>query len=454
MLSKKLYVNIIIRTIPVVLLSLLLGFLIFKAESVRLSIICSILLIIATVALIMFLNRTNRNIKFFFDSVRNDDSTLSFSLENKSGNIRELHRSMNQVNQQIGQLKIENMRQEQFFQKILELLATGIITYDKKGFIHHANSSAKRLLSAENLTHISQFERIDRRLFSIITAIDSDEKHLVTANTREGVKNLLLKSTASGSGDDRLTILSLQDIKNELDEKEIDAWMKLIRVLMHEIMNSITPITSLSESLQKIYRTDTGPVRPEKVTSKDLEFTLRGLEAIREQGKGLMHFVESYRKLSHITKPDVKAFRVSYLFNRVAILAEALENRGKSQILFTIQSSDYNIYADIDQISQVLINLIKNALEANEKNPAGIIKVSSVITQKNNPEILVSDNGPGILKENLENIFVPFFTTREKGSGIGLSLSRQIITMHGGSLTVVSNPGIETLFRLRFRNES
>lgn len=454
MLSKKLYINIIIRTIPVVLLSLLLGFMIFKAESVRLSIICSILLIITTFNLILYLNRTNRNIKFFFDSVRNDDSSLSFSLENKSGNIQELHRSMNQVNQQIGHLKIENMRQEQFFQKILELLATGIITYDSKGFIHHANSSAKRLLSAENLTHISQVERIDRRLFSIITAINSDEKHLVTANTKEGVKNLLLKSAASGSGDDRLTILSLQDIKNELDEKEIDAWMKLIRVLMHEIMNSITPITSLSESLQKIYRTDAGPIRPEKVTSKDLEFTLRGLEAIREQGKGLMHFVESYRKLSHITKPDIKAFRVSYLFNRVAILAESLENRGKSQILFTIQSSDYTIYADIDQISQVLINLIKNALEANEKNPAGVIKVSSVITHKNNPEILVTDNGPGILKENLENIFVPFFTTREKGSGIGLSLSRQIIAMHGGSLTVVSNPGIETLFRLRFRNES
>jgi two-component system nitrogen regulation sensor histidine kinase NtrY len=452
MLSKRLYINIVIRVLLIVLLSVLLGFLIFEESSVRLSLVCSIFILILTVNLITFLNQTNRNIRFFFDSVKNDDSNLSFPLDNKTGNLKELNRSMNNVNQQIQNLKIENKQQEHFFRKILELLATAIITFDPKGFIHHANSAAKKLLSVETLTHISQLDRLDKKLFSTVSSIKPNEKHLIAVNTKQGEINLLLKSTSSGSGGDELTILSIQDIKNELDEKELDAWMKLIRVLMHEIMNSITPITSLSDSLQKIYRIDTRIKSPDEVTDSNIEVTLRGLEAIREQGKGLMHFVESFRKLSIIPKPEMKLFRISQLLERVEALVVPIGKAGNTEIVFEIQSHDYELYADENQIAQVLINLIKNAVEANEKNPDCRIRIRAGITNDNIPEICVSDNGPGIKNENLENIFVPFFTTREKGSGIGLSLSRQIMGMHSGSLTVRSTPGIETIFCMRFRS--
>ncbi len=452
MLSKRLYINILIRVILIVILSVLLGFLIFRESSVRLSVICSVLILIQTINLIIFLNRTNRNIRFFFESVKNDDSNLSFSLDKKSGNLKELHRSMNNVNQQIQNLKIENKQQEQFFQKILELLATAIITYDPKGFIHHVNSAAKKLLSVDTLTHISQLERLDKKLFATVRAIKPNEKHLVAVSTKHGEINLLLKSTSSGSGSEELTILSVQDIKNELDEKELDAWMKLIRVLMHEIMNSITPITSLSESLQKIYRSDTRPKNHEEITDSNIEVTLRGLEAIREQGKGLMHFVESFRKLSIIPKPEMKLFWISQLFERVDALVAPFGINENTKIIFETQSPDYELYADENQVSQVLINLIKNAAEANVENPECSIRIRAGVTNDNTPEICVSDNGPGIKEENLENIFVPFFTTREKGSGIGLSLSRQMMGMHGGSLTVRSVPGKETTFCMRFRN--
>jgi len=452
MLSKKLYINILIRIILIVALSVLLGFMIFKASSIRLSLICSILILILTVNLITFLNQTNRNIRFFFDSVKNDDSNLSFSLDKKTGNLKELHRSMNNVNQQIQNLKIENKQQEQFFRKILELLATAIITYDQKGFIHHVNSAAKKLLAVDTLTHISQLERLDKKLFSTISNLKPNEKYLIAVNSKQGEINLLLKSTSSGSGGDELTILSIQDIKNELDEKELDAWMKLIRVLMHEIMNSITPITSLSDSLQKIYRIDSRHKRPVDLSDSDIEVTLRGLEAIREQGKGLMHFVESFRKLSIIPKPEMQLFSISQLFERVEALVVPIGRTENTEIVFEPQSLDYVLHADINQISQVLINLIKNAVEANEKNPECLISIKAGITNDNAPEICVSDNGPGIKEENLENIFVPFFTTREKGSGIGLSLSRQIMGMHGGSLTVRSIPGTETIFCMRFKS--
>jgi len=451
MISKRLYINIIMRVSLIVILSIMLGYFIFKEQSVRFSIICSVTIIILTFSLISYLNRTNRNIRFFFDSVRNDDSNLAFPVDNKSGSLRELHQSMNNVNQQIQQLKIENRQQEKYFQKILELLATGIITYNNKGFIHHANSAAKRLLSVEVLTHLQQIERIDKRLYRTIRNLKPFERYLVAVNTKQGEIQLLLKSTSFGSNENELMILSIQDIKHELDEKEVESWMRLIRVLMHEIMNSITPITSLSESLSNIYLSGNNHVRPEEVTEKTIATTLQGLNVIKEQGKGLMTFVDSYRKLTRIPKPEMKLFKVSELFSRVKILAGTLDNGGKRDISFLINDPDLEIFADENLISLVLINLIKNAVEANENNPDCRIKVIARCDLNDHPEICVSDNGPGISKENLEEIFIPFFTTRENGSGIGLSISKQILGAHGGSLKAHSIPDRETIFCMSFQ---
>jgi len=452
MISKKLYLNIAVRVSLIAALSVLLGYLIFEEQSVRFSIICLATIIILTISLIYYLNRTNRNIRYFFDSVRNDDSNLSFSVDKMSGNLRELHVSMNNVNHQIQNLKIENRQQEQYFQKILEHLATGIITYDAKGFIHHANSAARRLLSMEILTHLQQIERVDKKLFRTISGLKPFERSLVAVNTRQGEIQLLLKTTSFGYAENELMILSIQDIKHELDEKEVDSWMRLIRVLMHEIMNSITPITSLSESLLNIYRSDDKPVMPENVTEKTISTTLQGLNVIREQGKSLTAFVESYRKLTRIPKPEMKLFRVSELFSRVNILSDSLEKGSATEISFQIKDPDLEIFADENLISLVLINLIKNAVEANMDNPASKISVIAGSDLNRHPEICVTDNGPGISEENLEEIFIPFFTTRENGSGIGLSISKQIMGAHGGTLKVRSVPEKETVFCMSFQN--
>jgi nitrogen fixation/metabolism regulation signal transduction histidine kinase len=451
MISKRLYINIIIRVSLIAVLSILLGYFIFSEHSVRLSILCSVTILFTTLSLITYLNRTNRNIRFFFDSVRNDDSNLTFQVDAQKGDLKELHRSMNSVNLQIQNLKIMNRQQEQYFQKILEHLGTGIITYDRKGFIHHANSAAKRLLSSDVLSHLQQIERIDTRLFRTIKNLKPFERSLVALNTRHGEIQLSLKTTSFGSDENELIILSVQDIKHELDEKEIDSWMRLIRVLMHEIMNSITPITSLSESLSGIYISGEKPILPEEVTQKKIATTIQGLNVIKTQGKGLMDFVESYRRLTRIPKPEMKSFRASELFSRVKILADSLEKSPNAEISFLIDDPASLIFADENLISLVLLNLIKNAVEANENNPACRISVRSGLNADNLPEICVTDNGPGISEENLEEVFVPFFTTREKGSGIGLSISRQIMGAHGGSLKVHSIPGKETVFCLRFK---
>ena len=450
MISKRLYVNIIVRAGLIVLFAFILSYAVLIQVSVKLAIISILMLILIITNLIHYLNRTNRNIRFFFESVRNDDSSLSFPEDYGNENLKELHVSMNNVNKLIQKLRIETRQQEQYFKKILEQLATGIITYDRKGFILHVNSAAKRLLSVDVLTHLQQLERIDTSLYRAVSGLNSFERQLVAVNTKLGEIQLLLKTTSFGTGENELMILSIQDIKHELDEKEIDSWMRLIRVLMHEIMNSIAPITSLSESLSNIYQIDNKPIAPEKINEKTISTTIQGLNVIQEQGIGLMAFVESYRKLTRIPKPQMKKFPVADLFSRVKILITSLEYKMKADIKFRIERPDMEIFADENLISLVMLNLIKNALEANEENPDCIISVSADFDLNNCPEICVSDNGPGIDEEKLEEIFVPFFTTREKGSGIGLSISRQIMGAHGGRLKARSKPDTETVFCMSF----
>jgi two-component system nitrogen regulation sensor histidine kinase NtrY len=450
MISKNLYFNIILRVSLIIILSALLGYFIVIDKSLRFSLICFLTIVFLTINLISYLNTTNRKIRYFFDSVRNDDSNLSFPVDIGNASFRELYKSMNRVNQQIQQLKIENRQQEQYFRTLLEHLATGIITYNNKGFILHVNSSAKRLLSTDVLTHLQQIERIDQRLFQTINSIKPFERRLIAITSEQGEIQLSLKATSFRTNDNEFVILSIQDIKNELDEKEIESWMKLIRVLMHEIMNSITPITSLSESLSNIYSTGGHPVSPEKVTVKTIATTLQGLNVIKEQGKGLMSFVESYRKLTRIPEPDKKLFKIADLLSRVQILYNSLEKSDRIDLSFSLKDPDLEVFADQNLISQVLINLVKNALEANENNPAGKILIVADLDNNHHPEICVIDNGPGIGEENLDEIFVPFFTTRQNGSGIGLSISKQIMRVHGGNLKVRSVPDKETVFCLSF----
>jgi len=357
---------------------------------------------------------------------------------------------MNRVNQQIQQLKLENRSQEQYFQILLEHLATGIVTFNDKGFILHANSTAKRLLSTEVLTHLQQIERIDEKLFLAIKTIKPDERRLIGLGTEQGEIQLSLKATSFKTKESEMIILSIQDIKSELDEKELESWMKLIRVLMHEIMNSITPITSLSESLSVIYSRGGEPVSPDQITNKTIATTLQGLNVIKDQGKGLMSFVESYRKLTRVPEPDKKLFRAADLMDRVRVLYNSLERSDRMELSFSFKNPDLEILADQNLISQVLINLIKNALESFGNNIKGKILISANQGINQNPEICVIDNGPGIERENLDKIFVPFFTTRQNGSGIGLSISRQIMRAHGGNLKVRSVPNKETLFCLSF----
>jgi len=450
MISRNLYFQIISRVLLMVILALATGWSVTVKASVFLALVCLFFEVLVVINLINYLNTTNRRMSYFLESVQNNDSTLLFPTNITSKSIRELYEGLNKVNGQIQQLKIESQQREQYFQTLLEHVATGIVTFNSKGFILHANSAAKKMLSVEVLTHIHQLERINRNLFQAVLNIKPFEQKLVTVVTGRGTIELSLKASSFKTNHDELILLSIQDIRNELDEKELDSWMKLVRVLMHEIMNSIAPITSLSESLSNYFTIEGRPAVPEEIDEKTILTTIRGLNVIKEQGNGLMHFVESYRKLTRLPKPDKKLFKVADLVNRIKVLYFSLENSDKVKLTVSLNPPEMELFADENLVSQVLLNLLKNAVEANRNNPEARILLVAGYTVTNRSEICVIDNGPGIPEEIIEQIFVPFFTTRENGSGIGLSLSRQILRLHGGSIQARSVPNKETIFCLSF----
>lgn len=450
MISKNLYVQILVRTLIMVSFAVVLGWAFFDKEWYVLSIVLVFALTITTANLIWFLNKTNRRLFYFFDAIKNEDLTLSFPERTNNKTILELNKSLNKVNHQIQQILIENRQQEQYFQALLEHAATGMLTIDSNGFILHSNSSVKRLFSLDVLTHANQLEKIDHKLFAAIKNIKPSEQKLVTISNDQKTIQLLIKANSFISDKKEMILLSVQDIKNELDEKELDSWRKLIRVMMHEIMNSITPITSLSESLAGYFYSDKKIKSPEDINEKTIETTIRGLEVIREQGKGLISFVESYRTLTRLPKPVKKVFPAKRLVENIRILSGSFDYSGNIEMSYEVKPDELEILADEKQVSQVLINLVKNAFQANAENRDARVNIFAQLDENGRPEIKIIDNGPGIEDEVLDKIFIPFFTTKENGSGIGLSLSRQIMQMHGGSLKIVSTPGKSTSAILSF----
>ncbi|SHJ24944.1 Histidine kinase-, DNA gyrase B-, and HSP90-like ATPase [Tangfeifania diversioriginum] len=446
MVSQHLNRNIVSRACFLAFTAIATSWLLFDQKIYVLAAFAIIIFIFQVVELINFLNRTNRKIAWFFDAIRNEDSTLNFP--GKTGNkaMNELNSSLNKVNELIKNIKFDLQEQEQYYKTILENVSIGILTHNEKGNVFLANSAAKHLLGREHLTHINQVSQIDRKLFSAIKELQPGDLRLVNFKNKNGIIQVSLKATKFITSQKNLQLVVIQDIKNELETKELESWIKLIRVLTHEIMNTVAPITSLSQTIMGYYKNLDGKLPNEKIIAN----TLKGLEVINERGNGLISFVETYRKLTRLPKPDKKPIVVKQLFDNIITLINLEHIDENIQIKWEVNPENLEIAADKKQVSQVLINLLKNALEALKNRPDGMILLKGEINADGRAQISVTDNGPGIPDELMDKIFVPFFTTKESGSGIGLSLSRQIMLLHGGSLKVDSTPEKMTTVSLVF----
>jgi two-component system, NtrC family, nitrogen regulation sensor histidine kinase NtrY len=448
-MTRSFQFNIIFRIIFIVLVSIYAGRLAGDGEPFHTILTLSGILVIQIIELIWYINKINRRISYFFEAVKNEDFSLSFPSHKGDGIVKRLHAGMEEINRQIQKIHIENVRQEQYFGALIEHVATGILTFNDEGFVIHANGSVKKLLGMKHFTHLRQLTKVDGKLALSMNKIGHNDKKLITYNGSHGAVTLLVKTSAFRDKDQMLTLMSIQDIKKELDEKEVDSWLKLIRVLTHEIMNSIAPVTSLSENISNYYIKDGETISVADVNEKMIDNTVRGLKVIHEQGRGLIRFVESYRKLTRVPKPEKTRVRVKELLEKTAMLCQSDPSCKDMKIGVLMDDQDLRLEIDEKLISQVLLNLFKNSMEAMQNQPDREILISCK-SLKNQVEISVKDNGPGIPPELIDEIFIPFFTTRENGNGIGLSLSRQIMKVHNGSLSVRSIQGKETVFTMVF----
>ena len=443
MFFRNTFIRLITYVFLLIAFSAISTWIILSFASNLYSIIPILVVALFVYRIIKLYNTTPEKIAYFLNAVENEDSMLHFPEKTLHKANAEMNKSLNRVNKLIQEVKIRNREQEQYYSLMLEQVATGIVVVNENGNVMQANSAAKNLLNYQSFNHIEQLKRIDNNLFNTFYRLKNGETHQFLKLTyKNNITHLSLRATSFLSHGENLRIISVHDISNELYAKELESWQKLIRVLSHEIMNSITPITSLSETLLNYF------IPPEKpLDKKTVANTVKGLEVINERGTGLIRFVESYRKLTRLSKPVLKHVNLRNLIEHLMLLLENEADFQRIQFNVETETPDIGIKADEAQLSQVLINLIKNAMYAVKDITEPRISVRAHYSQNGRCEIQVIDNGSGIPPEIMEQIFIPFFTTKENGSGIGLSLSRQIMKNHGGSIEAVSSPG-STVFTL------
>jgi len=448
---KNFRFNLIVR-ILILAVTMFLFFYFVSSEFFIAPVIISLTIIFQITSLIRYVDKTNRELTSFLESIRFSEFTRTFHIEGMGSSFIDLNKAFNEVIEDFQKVRSEKEEHFHYLQTIVQNIDVSLIAYRADGNIELINKAAKKLFQVTSLKNIKGLESLSHELVDTLLKIRPGENKLVRVNDEEDILQLAIYATTIKIKDKVIILSTIKNIQNVLEEQETEAWQKLIRVLTHEIMNSITPIASLSSTLNNIlddYST------PDKTENKKVEDTSLGeikeaLQTINKRSTGLLHFVNTYRNLTRIPKPNFKVCQVSEIFKHIQKLME--EEIQRSHIQFVVRSDpeNMNITADEQLIEQVLINLIKNSIYALNNKKNGILQLTGFLNKRGRVTMQVVDNGPGILDDVLDKIFIPFFTTKQSGSGIGLSLSKQIVRLHNGSITAYSVPDKETVFTLSF----
>ena len=452
MIFKNLYFNIIVRILLISGSCILLPVAHAKYHDIIININIVAFVIIQIALLIRKLNYTNRDLISFLDSIKYDDSSIILSNAFQNQDYYRLSKRLQNVNKQILKLKEQNLQQDQYFKTVTEHATVGLISFNQNGSVKLCNKAFKKLFKINQLANISELNTYSSDLESILQSIKPSEQKLLKVNVNGKISNLTFHTTYFNSKTEKLKLVSVQDIKNELDEKELESWQKLVQILRHEIMNSIAPISSTIDTLNELI---TIPESSKSKKLKDLNDEIlsdiaSGLQIIKERNDGIQIFIDQFRSLSKIPNPKLEEINLHTFFSNIEKLWNSELMIKNISLNFTIDDTIESIIADKTQLSQVIINLIKNSVEAIGSTSNGKIKIHAFKSNTNNTAIEITDNGQGIHSNEIEKVFLPFYTTKEQGSGIGLSLARQIMRLHGGSISVQSIPNNHTTFTLYF----
>jgi two-component system nitrogen regulation sensor histidine kinase NtrY len=395
-----------------------------------------------------FHKKAHEELNQFVESVHYRDFSRSFDVKHAPVEIQPLRQGFNEINTTFKVISKEKETQYQYLQKILELVDTGIISYEEEGGkIVWMNESLKRMMQLPYLKTIHSLARRDEGLYKQIISLKPGDGRIATAHQETSSFKVLLSATAFQTEGKIYKLIAFQNVNEALDETESKAWQKLLSVLTHEIMNSVAPISSLADTLKHRLQQSVAALSNESGSLDDLEL---GIETIKRRSEGLLKFAETYRNLNKITTLNLKKVFVRDLFENLLQLMQPTMEQKKIEIETILKDPDLSLEADTSLLEQVLINLVVNAIEAVKERPNPRIVLSAYLNNNRKTVIKVADNGNGMPAEILDKIFVPFFSTKKSGSGIGLSLCKQIMMLHKGNIQVQSIEGEGTAFFLQF----
>lgn len=392
--------------------------------------------------------KAHKELDQFVESVHYRDFSRYFDVKHASADIQPLRKGFNEINTTFKVISKEKETQYQYLQKILELVDTGILSYEEQsGEVVWMNESLKKMLQLPYLKTIYSLNRRDEELSKEIISLKPGDNKVATAHTERNAFKILLSATAFQTDGKVYKLIAFQNVNEALDETESKAWQKLLSVLTHEIMNSVAPISSLAETLKNRLQQSVAVLNDDTGTVDDLEI---GIETIKRRSEGLLKFAETYRNLNKITTLNLKKVYVRDIFENLLQLMQPTLEQKNIEAETILKDTDLILEADTDLLEQVLINLVVNAIEAVKDRPEPRIILSAYVANNRRTVIKVADNGHGMAEELLDKIFIPFFSTKKSGSGIGLSLCKQIMMLHKGNIQVHSKEGEGTAFQLQF----
>ena len=448
MVSRRFRIVCIVRVLLLAATLVLLAYLIFNSSLYATMIVVGMAVVYQVYGLITFVEKTNRTVTSFLESIKYSDFSDQFSSGLRGKSFDELNAAFSNVIKRFRDLRQDREENYRYLQTVVQHVGIGLIAFDENGDVELINNAARRLFHTATVRNIDKLKTFSVDLVERLRVAQPGQQQLVTVRNTNDVLQLSIYTTRLHLRFRHITLASFQNISSELSAREMDAWQNLIRVLTHEIRNSLTPISSLAATVEDMV-TVARPV--DNAAGGDGDKDVReALGTIRQRCDGLLNFVDSYRRLTRLPKPTFRPLRVSELLHDTAQLVMPEITAHGIQLGCSVEPENLELVADRQLVEQVLLNLLHNAVEALAEPPVGAITMMAFATADGHVAISVTDNGPGIVPDALEQIFVPFYTTKKGGSGIGLSLSRQIMRLHRGTLTVRSAPDQQTTFTLLF----
>src|SRR6476469_9420367 len=395
-----------------------------------------------------FHKKAQEEVEQFVESVHYRDFSRYFDVKHAPLELQPLRKGFNEINTTFKVISKEKETQYQYLQKILELVDTGILSYEEQtGDVVWMNESLKKMMQLPYLKTIHSLERRDGGLYKEVIALNPGDSAIATAHLEKSSFKVLLSATAFQTDGKLYKLIAFQNVNEALDETESKAWQKLLSVLTHEIMNSVAPISSLADTLKHRLQQSVDSLNDDSGSLDDLEL---GIDTIKRRSEGLLKFAETYRNLNKITTLNLKKVYVRELFGNLLQLMQPTLEQKDIELETILKDTDLQLEVDVNLIEQVLINRVVNAIEAIKDSPAPKIVLSAYVASNFRSIIKIADNGNGMPPELLDKIFVPFFSTKKNGSGIGLSLCKQIMMLHRGNVQVQSVEGEGTAFLLQF----